>query len=316
MRILNITIDEELLGHFLYQHMVSLPSYLVQISPENRNDLQAEFDQGVHIFVTIDGSFICCNSSIDREIYVSMGALTRLWSFGFASYAFFHRYIENRSLEDQSMRYQEYDRTDSLTQDALSAICIASKKEDVSIDDLSVLNRISTTWEKSDFFTISEELFRMCMAYICIHEIAHIALGHDPSVPDHIMVEYEKEADQWTYEYVLSPVEDLTAKEMVFFKRSLGVAFANLFLVFSSIVRYNGSNPFQDRRHPKAYDRLNWSLHSFLMDYDVNDPIWCYILSVLSIICTRYQHLQPTATSFSSCYEAVQSYLDVFANHE
>jgi len=314
---LNLYIDEKLPNNVLQQHISLLPRYLINISPENKNSLYNEFYKGLHVYIKSDGNFICECLPRARIINLSIGTLARLWAFCFGVYTITQTYVVGKNLTKSSMRFQKYDISHPLTCRALQAIRIAEKKGPIDESDYLIINRIYKTWGKHKVFIISEEIFRICLAYVCLHEIAHITLRHGSHVDRNIQIQNEKEADQWAFEHVLAPVKHKNATCTKFLKRSIGVAYAHLFLVFSKITGCKDEVKFEEESHPATYKRLYWALNNYLEDYDKNDDIWGYIFAVLSITTSDYRYLQPDeGEEFGTYHEAVLAFLSVFSKYD
>jgi hypothetical protein len=104
---------------------------------------------------------------------------------------------------------------------------------------------------------LATDLSQLVLAFIYLHEIGHIELGHAPHLPRHESIVQEREADAWAARFFLDHCIDYAREhgydvERVREKRLLSLVMGHLWLMHAE-VRFG---VVEDSDHPPTYDRL------------------------------------------------------------
>jgi len=95
---------------------------------------------------------------------------------------------------------------------------------------------------------LGEGYFRYALAFIFLHELAHLKYGHIKCGGD-ISIQQEKEADLFAAEWLIDSLQNKLSKRMA---SLYGIAIALLWLTVRDIFL----GPQQSSNHPPGYDRL------------------------------------------------------------
>lgn len=314
MTINRMSIDPPLEQSFLYPHLKEIQNYLVNIAPENESKMIEICGKGLDFQILDLGRIIAHSSLENRKIELSIGLIERLWGFCFASYMLCSKYIEGKYYGDIESVNIDFDFEDTLTHDILQVVK-AIENDKMTLDDSQILSMVYNKYSSDEGYDVALCLFAMSLSYIILHEIGHIELGHIKDGNNEHTKESEKQADEFAYEWVLSFIQGQDASDKIFRTRVLGVAYANLFLVFRKLRKYKvGSDTFVDEEHPPAYDRLHWAVGTYLSSEPVNDQVWSYVVAIVALYAYKYAKIRLNE-QFDTFYDATQAYFNLFSEH-
>ncbi|MDD2230526.1 MAG: phage exclusion protein Lit family protein [Candidatus Cloacimonetes bacterium] len=309
-----LNIDPPLVGSFIYPHLLKIQDYLVNIAPENKARMFDICARGLEFQILDLDRNIARSCSVKRRIELSISLIERLWGFCFASYMLCSKYIMGKYYGNRESIMIDFDLTDPLTIDTVT-IVKTIEKDKLTIEDSQILSMIYNKYSSDDGYDVALVLFAMSLSYITLHEIGHIELGHIKDENKEHTMESEKQADEFAHEWVLSFLQGQDASDKIFRSRVLGVANANLFLVFSKLRKYKvGSDTFEDEEHPPAYDRLSWAVGSYINSELENDQIWSYVVAIIALYAYKYAKVT-LSEGFDTFYDAAQAYFNIFSDH-
>jgi hypothetical protein len=147
---------------------------------------------------------------------------------------------------------------------------IRGGSKDLPIDVLGLLTRRQRI--------LGEILFRLSAAFILLHEIAHLALSHVPSI-GFWSREQESEADRFAAAWLIDGTSSEGQAERHRLSALIGISVALLWPTLANVYlgRHGGST------HPEPYDRLFHTLDQFVdrsneLEYSA---VWSFVVTVL-----------------------------------
>jgi hypothetical protein len=148
------------------------------------------------------------------------------------------------------------------------------------------------------------------LAYILLHEIAHIYLGHEKSKGLESVLN-EKAADVWAAEWMLSATNLDAARRK---PRLVGVALGLLWLLTLEI--YFG--PKESMTHPPTYDRLFQLLDRIVVSEEggidsEGHLVWSFVQVAMAYHMEKAGIPLPIQKQFASFKELVDNYIDTIS---
>jgi hypothetical protein len=99
-------------------------------------------------------------------------------------------------------------------------------------------------------------LFLGACAWCVLHEIAHVALGHQGTNPTHRLLQQEFEADDWATKWLLEKCTDPKQREFRILSCAVGLAWVG---IVDSLRRGNNDHPHASERLMKCAEHFGAS---------------------------------------------------------
>jgi peptidase U49-like protein len=149
---------------------------------------------------------------------------------------------------------------------SLDEIMLGSEKElpEEAIGNLSRQQKV-----------LGQGLFCSACAFILLHELAHIRLGHEGCTGTTSILQ-EKEADRFAAEWLLGSLLLSKARRL---NCLFGISIALLWVTVYNV--YLG--PGQNRTHPSGYDRLFQVLDQMICEEDETFVVWDFVSRMLFV---------------------------------
>lgn len=127
---------------------------------------------------------------------------------------------------------------------------------------------------------MGEGLFRLALAFILLHELAHLAYGHERNDDKFWDREQEKTADQFAAEWLMDFFHEDPIDRML---KIYGIAVALLWITVFDIFFW----PRQNETHPPGYGRLYQVLDQVVDSNNDNEKllIWDFVSRILFAHC-------------------------------
>lgn len=233
------------------------------IAPERKHQL-LEIQKGIGISIRLDctrSEFFVCVSRLLRRIDFGFPALERLWAYAYCYSVLF-----------DLIQKSEMGTLIDLTKDAhLNKARLLL----VWANDAET-KQIHTPWPKDlpspvvksnedPHVLFAHQMFLAMSGFILLHEMAHLILSHETSMdlsPEQ-SIRQEYEADCWAANWIMSKWQEFSRDELVFIKRSLGIAFA--------LATLGGIEIYADKPHKPTHPSSPERLLAFL-DHHLPQP--------------------------------------------
>lgn len=75
--------------------------------------------------------------------------------------------------------------------------------------------------DELDVAKLADEMFLGAMAFVALHEIGHLVLGHQPNVDQATSITHEFEADAWAYDWIMDKWREFSPDPRVYQKRTV-----------------------------------------------------------------------------------------------
>jgi Peptidase U49 len=249
------------------------------IAPEREEELAKLRDRHKIVLQTVDNDELVFGVRVDPItglITLPTSALEYTWA---CAHLFWVIYQENLSAQRAGLTQLNVDGNARL-QGALSLFNWARR---------NVLEKADSAWpadlpspgtprEENEDATVANELFLAGLAWMIHHEIAHVALRHEPKeavLSLSLSLEQERDADRTATRWILDGLERNDPKLL---KRALGVATGILTLQSLEVVGLANNK----RTHPPAHERL----HSCLSNYEVgsDEKVQAFCVAALQVL--------------------------------
>lgn len=262
-----------------------------RIAPEKAPQLTGFLDQTKTILEINDRPGFLVNVTRER-VRFSESALELLWTAAHAYCVLFDEYKKGFDRHEthfdvgavpRARRAVElYDWALAKCQDGSSVQWPSA--DIVPIKDATALSDIH----------VANELFLTSTAWILLHEIAHLRLGHSAVTP--ASKKEEQDADFAATEWVLPPDNDAGTTT----KRVLGVASAILALTALDL----RARSFNSSTHPRSFERLLYCLDRTAIAEDHFVYMVVYVLLQIHLAWNALPFAKPEGTFREMCEEA------------
>lgn len=142
----------------------------------------------------------------------------------------------------------------------------------------------------------ANEIFLMMCAWIFLHELAHLELGHteEAATKSEESIKHEFEADAWACHWLLDRWQDYKIDERVFINRTLGITFG---IATLTGIEFYREAP-ERRTHPIVPERLLAFLDEFIPERDREhaerkEIAWLAACAVISANIIHHPHYDP-----------------------
>lgn len=220
------------------------------VAPEKAEHLNEKVSNIEIAFLDDRGDFVFEIAA--TTVSISAGALNLLWSAGYSYSLLYRGFVQAQQAGETEYRPTSEHRTADalrLYEWAVKGV-YANRLENWPA---SLPQPIAEPVPASDTH-MGTELFLVAVAWILLHEVGHVELGHPTKAVGATSKQEEHQADAFATDWLLSELTD----DALITKRALGIAVANIVLVAIDLNR--GS--FDSSTHPPSYERLHRNLRS------------------------------------------------------
>jgi hypothetical protein len=283
-------------------HLVPLvPNAIAAVAPERVSELNA-LVAGYTLEIIDEPRWICSANAPEKRIRISTRVIEILWAQAYAIFVFYQRMVANTESDGGVIDIVDPDVVEALELYRW-ALARFNLKDSAPWPSKGPRPTADPAFASDEH--VADEIALIGVAYLLLHEIAHVVHGHVPNDDVAMDLEEEKEADSWAADWVLS-ADELSPGEMV--KRSVGVAVAILLLVSGGV--YTGD--FGGTTHPRHFDRLyNAIAHRVSRD---REEAWGVVVAVLSLHFTNAGFEIPRSREFDDFASAADALIDELAN--
>lgn len=128
--------------------------------------------------------------------------------------------------------------------------------------------------DREDPLYVAQDFCLISLASIVLHELGHSHLQHRPTKDNDLSIEQEKEADQFSFNWILgSPNID----KIQFGKRAIGIAISLLAFVAKEIY-----SPTKVSTHPAWFNRFFYFADTYFFD-DPSNIVWAIAVVFLGL---------------------------------
>lgn len=133
-----------------------------------------------------------------------------------------------------------------------------------------------------DVAKVADEIFLGAMAFVSLHEIAHLVLGHAGKVDQATSIAQELAADAWAYDWIMDKWRDYSADPLVYQKRTILTAAILALMASLRLYREPLNTP---ATHPNPILRLRRFLekHASLNNGLPGERAWAVASTTLSL---------------------------------
>lgn len=299
MRYLDINCLQSMSSPIRYV-MKNIHNAIINIAPERTKQFETELDEFTLTYLDV-GKWIVNVNTQEKHIRISRQVVEIMWAASYAYMVFYDRICAGKLIkakEDVDLTSQSDVKIAlQLLQWAYNNFIDINRDIPWPIDlPKPIENPGSESIEK-----IADELCLCATAAILHHEFSHIRLKHVRNLDN---VDAEREADYEMVDWILHP--SLNNKDMMFIKRSLGIAIA--FEVMTAYGIYTSN--FGGDSHPYTYERLIRSLERHITDD--NHIVWAIIVGTLKLH-LDHKGIPTPGIAYNSFKECVNSYANILS---